>query len=382
METLEDKRPLAADLIVEVINGDLVITGDAGDNRFYIQSGSPEGEQYEFGNLGDFTDTINGEHFDSSDHYFSGVTGDIIINLGAGDDWINIMGTNNVTVLNMPRDLRIDMGAGDDRLAFGMGPGPLFDGDIHNASFPLNIARDMAINMGAGFDQTWIANTTVGRDITHTDPEGDAFLQFVPKIDFDSDGLDTNAGRDFSIVTGGGGDIVYLNSISNGRNLIVSLGAGDDYVGVLGANVGGSTLVDLGSGNDTTDLQDGNLGRSLTVLGSGSNAIFIADLVTANSISVLTGRGSDQIGIGGVQTGTVIITTGAEADELFLLDCAFDNLLLTLGGGNDTLNIGSTTVNGLALLLGGGGFDTIVNLGDNQFGLALALAFESWISES
>ena len=40
METLEQKIALAADLTVAVVNGDLIITGDANDNAFTLEHGS------------------------------------------------------------------------------------------------------------------------------------------------------------------------------------------------------------------------------------------------------------------------------------------------------------------------------------------------------
>src|SRR5690606_25355575 len=105
---------------------------------------------------------LNGQPFNSADHFFSGVTGDIIINLGDGDDWINMMGTNGVVVLDMPGDLRIDMGAGDDRIVLGTGEGPLRDFPVPEIAFPLNLAGDLVVDMGSGYDQAWIASTTVG----------------------------------------------------------------------------------------------------------------------------------------------------------------------------------------------------------------------------
>lgn len=380
MEVLEDKRPLAANLFAEVIDGDLVITGDAGDNRFYIQSGLPDGEQYELGNIGNLDeDTINGLPFNSADHFFSGVTGDIIINLGDGGDYINIRGTNEVVVLDMPGDLRIDMGAGDDRIVLGTGEGPLADYPLPTIAFPLNIAGDLILDMGAGYDQTWIASTTVGRDFSYT-ASGDNFLMFAPESLFEALATGNAVGRDFSVITGAGNDAISLEDIDVGRNVLISLDDGDDFVALTDINVAGLTLASLGTGTNEAQFEFSNLGSSLTVLGGGSNSIFIADVVTSSMVNVVTANGNDAIVLGGVQTGTAIVTTGGGDDELFVLDSVFDNLLVTLGGGDDTLTIGGTQVNGLALLSGGSGFDTLVNLGDNDFLLALALAFESRVS--
>lgn len=369
MEMLEDKRPLAANLFANVVNGDLVITGDAGDNRFYIQSGS-DGHQYEIGNLDDLNDITN----------ISGVTRDIIINLGGGDDWINIRSKVGETVLEMPRDLKIDMGAGDDRLAFGMGDGPLFGFPIAPEAFPLDVARDLTINMGAGNDQSWMSSVTVGRDFSYTDSQGNASLVFMPTSSMGFFAVESATGRDFSVVTGGGADEIALEDISTGRNLLVSVDGGDDYLGVFNMNVAGSTLASLGSGIDFSEFQFSNLGLSLTVLGAGSSTIMLNSVTTSCAVTILTAKGDDAITLIDVCTSTAAITTGAGADQLEVIDSVFDNLLVTLDSGADTFIIGGTEVNCLALLSGGAGFDTLVNLGGNDFFLTLALAFESRVS--
>ncbi len=380
MEVLEDKRPLAANLFVDVVDGDLIITGDAGDNRFFIQSGSPQGEQFEIGSLGTFGDTINGDLFLTSGHFFSGVTRNIIINLGDGSDFVNIKGVNGVNVLDMPGDLRIDMGGGDDRIALGIGDSPLFDNPISEFAFPLNIANNLVIDMGAGNDLAWIASTTVGNDFSYSNPQGDASLLFLRETIFVSLGMESEIGRDFKINAGGGADEIVLEDINVGRDMLISVGAGDDIVKLANIDVARSTLANLGSGNDQAELEFSNLGSSLTVLGSGSNVILIQEVDTSSSVSILTSSGNDGILLAGVQTGTVLISAGAGDDELFILDSVFDNLLVSMGGGADTLNIGGTTVNGLTLLLGGGGFDTLIDLGGNSFFLALDLGFESFMS--
>jgi hypothetical protein len=380
MEMLEDKRPLAANLLVEVVDGDLVITGDAGDNRIEIQSAFPDGEQYELVNLGsELDDTINGMPFDM-DHYFSGVTGNVIINLGDGDDWVVIEGTNGVDILEMPGDLRIDMGAGDDLLALGLSNGALDGGTTGFEARPLSVAGDLVIEGGAGADKTWISSTLVGDDFRYTDTQGNASLRFLHTSVDPSSSFASEIGDDFSVTTGGGNDIIDVQEMTVGGDLMMSAAGGDDTVGLNLVEVGGSALVSLGGGHNEGQFQDSNLGSSFTALGSGSNAIFIAAVTTSNSVMVVTSNGNDLILLGGVQTGTALVTTGSGADELSVIECVFDNLLVTLGGGSDLLTIGGTTVNGLALLLGGGGADTYLDAGGNDILLELDLGFESLVS--
>jgi hypothetical protein len=375
METLEDKRPLAANLFANVVNGDLVITGDAGDNRFYIQRGSPDVAQYEFGNLGDSADKIFVNGIESN--FVSGVTGDIIINLGGGSDFLNIQGPSDGDILEIPGDLRINMGSGDDRVVLGDAMHAV-TGEPFFSARPLDIAGDLVIDTGTGTDWTSIWSVLVGDDFSFTDLNGDTGLTFQP-VGQDPQGqaFQSVIAGDFCVITGGGADEIDLEDINVGRNLLVSVDGGNDSVELQLVNVASATLVSMGAGNNQSQFISSNLGSSLTVLGSGSNAVTIDSVVTSCAITVLTGNGADSIGMINTRTSTATVTTGSGNDQFLAFDSVFDNLLISLDGGADTLYLGNTTVNSLALLLGGGGFDTLVDLGGNDFCLALALAFES-----
>lgn len=401
-EMLEAKRTLTANLTVAVVDGDLIVTGDSGDNVFILQGGAGGG-QYEFKNFGSPTDTITTsagtETFDQ-DHFVSGVTGDIIINLGAGNDKLNIEGTNGVSVLVMPGDLQIDMGDGDDQIALGMGNGILSGMTLGPNVLPLDVANDVVIDMGAGSEKVWFTAMSVGGDCRFTNLEGDATIKFLPASDF-VDGIesdiaddfsvitgggadavdleDINVGDDFSVITGDGADDVNLKDIDVGDDLLVSVGGGDDLLGLQNVNVVGSTLVSLGGDSDSANIGGPNLGFSLTVLGSGTNFINIEGVTTTGYVAVLTASGQDTVILAGVNTGTALVTTGGGTDEVAVLYSFFDYLLLDLGSGDDTLFIDGTTVDGFAVLYGGDGVDTLIDPGSNDILVEFDLAFETYL---
>src|SRR5688572_28058283 len=97
--------PLAApggNVRISVENGNLIIQGDSRDNNIIVTEGNITGRA---------STTINGQR---SLFPPEGVTGDIVINMKGGDDFVRVElpGTN----VAVQHDLEINMGAGDDIL--------------------------------------------------------------------------------------------------------------------------------------------------------------------------------------------------------------------------------------------------------------------------
>ena len=101
-QALSPRPAPKGDVQVSVVNGDLIIQGDSRDNNIIITEGNITGRA---------GTTINGQR-----NIFppEGVTGDIVINMKNGDDFVRVElpGTN----FAVQHDLEINMGAGDDIL--------------------------------------------------------------------------------------------------------------------------------------------------------------------------------------------------------------------------------------------------------------------------
>lgn len=92
----------AGDVQVSVVDGNLIIRGDNRDNNIIVTEGNITGRA---------TTTINGQR---SIFPPEGVTGDIVINMKGGNDFVRVElpGTN----FAVQHDLEINMGAGNDIL--------------------------------------------------------------------------------------------------------------------------------------------------------------------------------------------------------------------------------------------------------------------------
>ena len=375
MECLEEKIALAANLTVDVIDGDLVITGDANPNSFILDNTVDFGAQYRILNRGPLGDTINGDT--NQELFVSGVTRDIIINVGEGDDIVRAYGFPSVlglSDLNVPRDLVINAGGGNDIIRLGVsedfeiGSGPFLSG-------PINVGRDVSINGGVGDESVWTTDLNVVDDLTLVDTQGNIEFQNFFGASFAIGGDRSYVGDNVSVMTGSGNDAAGVVDMVVGGNVTMSLGGGDDLGVVQASEISGSLAVSLGSGINTGQIELVTVAGGIGVIGSGSNTIVVLG-VEANSVTVVTGNTDDFVQFFSVTAGMATIATFGGADSVSLADSAFDILIVHLGAGNDELSLQNVDVSVLALLSGGGGTDTLNDLGDNDLNLLLDLGFE------
>lgn len=370
-ESLEEKVPLAADLTVEVVNGDLVITGDANPNSFILEPGD-EGGQYRILNRGPLGDTINGDT--NQILFVNGVTRDVIINLGGGDDVARIYGfpqIDNSRDLNLPRDLIINAGADNDQIFIGITED--YDFGMTNSG-PVNIGRDLTINGGSGDEIVWTTDMAIGDDLTLVDTSGNIDFQNLDGLLF-FEGDRTYVADDVSVTTGSGNDIAGVVDMVIGGDVTMSLGGGDDYGAVFVAEVGGNVAMSLGAGNNTTQVESAVIGGSVGVIAGGTNNVSVLG-VEADTITVLTGGGDDFVLFATVDTSIAIIATFGGTDRVELVDAAFDLLTVELGAGNDALALTDVEVSLLSILSGGRGTDGLEDNGGNDLGFLLDLGFE------
>lgn len=284
LESLEGRALMAGNVFVRFELGDLIITGDSAANEVTVvqslQNGVPIPGRYFI--VGQNSTTI----FGTTNGFVSNVTGDIRINLGANNDRLTVgNGVNGAFVA--PRDLSINMGDGNNTVLVDR----------------VTIRDDASIVTGAGADSVTM-RATVGSQ---------------PDVDF---GL-----NDLNISTGNRNDVVRIENTFVRRNLTVDTAGTDaftDIVDFIVGNVGGDTSISTGAGDDL-----------IRVSGVGFNG----DL-TANA--------------------------GAGNDTLTISNSQMDELIAFLGAGNDRLTLTGTTGR-RAALNGGSEFDRFDLSGDSQF---------------
>jgi hypothetical protein len=156
-EMLEDRRLLAGNVTAALVGTDLVIDGDAAANAISVVETANDGE-FTITGLNDAggTPTSINNGAPNGSATIAGVTGDIIVNLLAGDD------SATLTSINHTGNLTIDAGAGNDTLAVGASGGAV------------SIGGGLTIHVGDDQNRVTLSHATVG---------GNFFVDAVGTVD-------------------------------------------------------------------------------------------------------------------------------------------------------------------------------------------------------
>lgn len=372
---LEPRENPSGNVTARVLDGSLVVTGDAADNAIVVTQAAPE----QFTVTGTDGTTVNGG---AAAVTVSGVRRDVRITLNGGADTVRL-GTGSASVITVARSLEIDGGTGDNTVEAPAG---------------LTVGRDVRVTNRAGNDTTtFTGRLAVGGDVVVSNGDGDATTEVNPD---DIPGANTVAG-DLVIVNGTGIHINRVVDTNVGRDVVFDSGpSGPDGGITLNAlftedsptrlRVGGELLFRSRGGSQFVWNTVGNtdVGRDLSfdVRGSGpsSNDVFAydtfagsatvgGDLVIAapraGDVSVnLSGGSSVRQGL--VVRGSLAVLTGSGADTLSLesLNVRRATVLAT-DGGNDLVFLTSSTFDG-AFLLGTGGGADVVRIGEREPGIS------------
>jgi len=175
-------------MMARVVGGDLLITGTGHDDVLTIErSGARAGDVHLRQNLGE-----NGPTW----HTFTGVTGDIRIDLGGGDDQVVVRD------VRVGRDLRINSGAGDD----------------HVSLIGTRVRRNVAIKARVGVDGVAVVGVTTGNQVR--------------------------------VAAGSGNDRVTLNDSTFNGKAYVKGWRGDDSVALAGSTFRARRFLNDGMGKD------------------------------------------------------------------------------------------------------------------------------------
>ncbi len=432
LEQLETRRLLAGNVSVTQQGNTLLVRGDNLANEIGIFSAGGD----DFTVVGVDT-TVNGD----DERTFSGIL-NFNIDLRGGDDFLSI--ADDATGLadvpdavdgGFPIDLSdigettpteidgfvlIRMGAGADTVALAVNTGSFVDiatgtGNDQVAVLNSDIGAHLFVRSEDGSDgvavldsfvdttllleggrgadsifvQTLDATTIVGNGGRDNDEVGlyDVLVEgsIVVIGDHGSDDLEVEyAGAQSVTINGGDGDdSIDADGVETTGNLVILGGGGSDDVevepneeyveeGVDPTSVGGALIIDGGAGNDSleAELVEAN---SITIIGGAGNDDLNADGVSVvNHVIMNGGPGNNFIDVGssdddefdpGLSSeigGFLHVIGGSGRDEAFIIDVFVgQHLLVNVAGGNDSVEISAVEVRDFVLALMGSGNDDL-----------------------
>ncbi|MEX2142158.1 MAG: hypothetical protein WD894_23020 [Pirellulales bacterium] len=344
-ESLEPRRVLAGNVTAEVIDGDLIITGDDAANTISVGQtdigsyviawdGAPPGFviAYNVFSAAPIEDpTWINRSFQNIELH--GVTGRIVIHAGGGDDRVTIH--HVVSPFTAPGDLIIDGGAGYDYIEVGEIPqqNPLhllgeFDPPIPGFS----IASDLQIDAGDGGGNIYVRPGTIGGALQIA--TGSAGSEASNSI-----GVAGVTAGSFSLNGGDGTELVLIVSLSTSGPVAMAMGAGNDDVQMHSLDLDGDGSIDLGAGSDRVTVM-GTVSGDLTVQGgAGSDSLILGGETRPERSIRMVGN---PFWVPPLDGGDPVSTMQLGAGGPLLLD---GNLTVETAGG-DFLNLQHTRVVG------------------------------------
>ncbi|MCL4206744.1 MAG: CAP domain-containing protein [Pirellulaceae bacterium] len=377
----EVKTPVvggSGNVTVTVKSGDLLITGDNLANSVQVRRGSATGQWVVTG-LGNTT--INKL---SQPATLAGVTRDVIIRLQSGDDILNVEG------ISVPRNLRVEMGAGNTQSVFESiavgGNAAFYHGSGQRNQLTVTASQvkgKVDLRGGSGSDQVTFSRTSVGNDLIANLAGGADLLEVRSATVGRNLSVQTGsrAGQEAKVWIGYGKDQVdedVLTSIA--QDLVVRGGAGVDRFDIQGVAARRDLTVDTGAGDDLLDLLASSSGRNTQIkLTNGTNLAWVDEVTVGSRFGLDGGRGQDRVLIGsraelGVRSGTSVINLGSGNDTLLLCESTFAQLQVNTTSGNNDVYLECNTVTARTTLRGGSGIDRLtkdLNLNDQLANLSV-----------
>jgi len=282
MECLESRLLLSGNVLASVAHGVLSIVGDAAANDIVVTAGASSGQVVVASGAGNATQ-INGQ---AAPVTLQGVTGNVQIKLGVGDDKVQLSG------LALAKGLAIDMGVGNNTVIVDSGT---------------SVNGDLSVLAGKG-------NLTASLT-----------------------GVAVTGAATFKAGVGAGS--LTMDSLAVGKALTVSGGWANDSASFV--TVGG--IATFGGTNVT--IYGSTLNNTLKV-GADSNVSIVSSAVIKTT-SVTTGKGAATVTVdGSTFSGKFTLTTGAGNDTINIATAANTTFAggasITTGAGGDTLTIGSS----------------------------------------
>ncbi|MBN1910986.1 MAG: hypothetical protein JW818_14670 [Pirellulales bacterium] len=350
--------PPNSNVTAEVVDGNLIITGDDAANRLNIYQ-NQDGDYVVDGQVifyccdGTTTAFLQPTLVNSQEEpgVFSGVTGSVIISTGAGDDWISLNGTIN-------DNLVIDAGGGNDHIELNR----------------VDVVGNLTIKTGDGDDGILIEfvdvggsatlDTGLGKDAIHLDSRTLLYTT-CPDIpianDVSSESVPEAENIEWEYYPF---DFIHLreNASHIHGNMTVSLGAEDDEIHTAGLIIDGDLQIETGEGEDLISIEYADVnGATMLTTSGGNDEVSIRDVNLYGAVTIDMGAGDDAVTFTLVHAGAdVVVQTGDGHDEIAVRYGEYDgNLTLSSGIGNDSITSHNTIIHGIASWNTGQGNDTV-----------------------
>ena len=358
LENLENRQLLAGDITTQIVDGNLVVSGDELDNHVHISSGENPGE-YVLRGLPDgngtatFVDGVEGVPV-----LIEGVSGGVVVDLGDGNDGVTVDHARF-------RHLAINTGGDDDVVRIGLAPEPPPAPDGQTDSGPSDAPRN-----GPPGDASVVVQ---GRYVIATGEGNDTVVQ-----------RNARAGAQ-AIITGDGDDTVVFNPPeatppgddgADENDPAAGSANTDDAPTPASVHVRSRLMIRTGAGADNVMLRDVHAGLIQVGTGADNDQLHLNHVQARGGIAIRTGGGDDMAGLENVHSRRVWIRTGDGVDNVAIRDSVFAILAVRLGDGDDSLGLAGTQVLRLAALDGGAGTDTLMQDPTTELARARVRRFE------
>jgi hypothetical protein len=368
----------SGNVTVTVSRGDLVITGDSLANSVQVRPGSAPGQWVVTG----VGNTIINRSPQSAT--LTGVTRDVVIRMQSGDDILNV---EDVAV---PRNLRVEMGAGNTEAVFESievgGNAAFYHGSGQRNQLTVTASQvkgKVNLRGGTGSDQVIFSRTTVDNDLIANLSGGADLLEVRSATIGRNLNVQTGsrAGQEAKIWIGYGKDQVDEDVLTTiAQDAIVRGGAGSERIDIQGMAASRDLKVDTGAGDDVLDLLASSSGRNAQIkLTDGSNLAWIDDVIVGTRFTLSGGRSQDTVLVGsrsdvGVRAGSGVVNLGAGNDTLLIRESTFGQLQVNTTSGNNDVYLECNAVTLKTQLRGGKGVDRLtkdLSLNDQLAGLSV-----------
>ena len=351
IERLEARQMLAGNVTVQLVNGDLIVTGDGEDNRIGFSSWN----NFQLQALPDAAGvptSINGQPTGSFD--YSSVSGNVVVRMLDGNDRVDFQH-------QFPGALVIEGGNGND-----------FVGSEAAAT----IGAELIIDTGPGTNTIRV--------------EADPLALWSAKA--------VVIGTSLIVRGGSGADDVRFRQLQVANDIVINAAGGSDQLSVQFSTVGNFFGID-GGPNDYDVIGAGNITARVVSFRSGGGAgeVGLGFSKISGDVGLIGGEGPARITLNYcIVNGTSYLVSGSANDRVESEFCLLNELQVNTGDGLDRVDINGSIVQrvfaelgadgdlmvmnndviqGEGSLSGGTGFDVFFGRG-NSFGRASTAFFE------
>lgn len=319
VESLESRLAMAGNVVASVVNGHLTIIGDAAANQVFIGD-QGNGAFVVRGLTGDTgaATTINGQ----SEITFQNVTGDLNIDLAAGND---------LFYLTADTDWNLGNPYADTWNLGGFAPLLKQHGFAH-------VSGKLTLNLGDGNDTAVVAGSATGG------------MLLQGGSDNGNDGLFLRVNRNattglVAIDLAGGNDYAALSIDSTGATSILS-GTGNDTL-IVAYRSDADLVLDTGDGDDNLQF-GGKYSYPGIIAGDPLLTQQLNANTATNTVQIRGGAGNDRLDVRHVKAASLIVDSGHGLDTVVVggLGIRYDAQIIGGGAAGSTIDIITSDIGG------------------------------------